>query len=441
MTHAPGSIVPPRELEGINVDDSFAGKVLGKFGLKPGKKDPAAEGPGLTGRLARGAAEGTGRGAFDRAMQASRRSAARGGAPRPAPQAPPKPEWSDKTWAGQNIQAAGGTPRVVTAAPTEPAPPPAEPSFLASVPGALALPFRGLGVVLVHIIIVALALLLLELSPPLGVLASGVAFLQVVALRVRVVRESSAGRDKVGWPDIGALFSALVPYVAAGLWALPAAGLCVAAYAPHGALRADSPASLQQRVRRLVNPLPRPGEGEAEPPSVRFGQGTYLMLEALVGVVDREGLGAPRRPTEAVVRELSRSARARLTALVDGARASGVGIAARAAAAAAFLFFPMAFLCAVRLRSAYAAWHVPLVLRSVLRVLGPYLIVLFAFAAQLGLTAAALFFLPERLVALGPGGHFAWVGSVAAAFVALPLVTADLSGRLYRSRQLTLGWD
>ncbi len=40
-----------------------------------------------------------------------------------------------------------------------------------------------------------------------------------------------------------------------------------------------------------------------------------------------------------------------------------------------------------------------------------------------------------------PAGHLIWVVAVSAALVAFPMALGDLLGRLYRSRQVALGWD
>jgi hypothetical protein len=425
MTHAPGAIVPPRKED--NVNESFAGRILGSFklGKKKGQEEEShgykeKGAKSLTGRLA----EGAGKGALNRAL-----SAGRG----PKPKAEEKAGWEDKTWAGQNVVDAGPqTPQVVTAAATVA---PSGPSFMGMAFGAFLTPLRGFPVTLVHVVIMGLAIFMLELSSILGLVACGVALAQLVSLRVRLVRDSCSARGGVAWPDVGSLFSAVLPYVATLLLLLPAAGLGVFAF---GSAAFEGESGVPARAKRLADPAPL-DDGKSLPEGVTLGHNTRLMLEAAVGVVTEEGPGAATRSTKQVGLDLSASARARLSTFVDVGAASGLGIGARVLLALGLLGMPMAFLCAVRLRSAYAALHVLLIARSCLRVLGGYLIVMGVHVAQWAFTLWAVFMLPAFLE--GALGHVIWIGVVTSALVCLPMITADLLGRLYRSGQISLGWD
>ena len=103
----------------------------------------------------------------------------------------------------------------------------------------------------------------------------------------------------------------------------------------------------------------------------------------------------------------------------------------------------MTILCAVRLRSVYAAIYPPIVLRSTLIAPGAYLFVLLStlgFAA--GAVAGAVLGLPALHAALGQGvGHLVWIVGQATYLVVGHMVLAGLLGRVYRSHQLSLGWD
>jgi hypothetical protein len=59
--------------------------------------------------------------------------------------------------------------------------------------------------------------------------------------------------------------------------------------------------------------------------------------------------------------------------------------------------------------------------------------------AQWVFTLWAVFVLPGFVQ--GALGHVIWIGVVAVALVCVPMVNADLLGRLYRSHQMALGWD
>jgi hypothetical protein len=424
MTHAPGAIVPPREE--FNASDSFAGKILGKFGIAQAKDEAEGEASKtLSGRIAKGAVEGAGRGALDRALTASKRSKDR------------QEAWANKSWAGQNV-AAPGAPQVVTGSPAGGASAQGDSGgFLASVLGAFMAPLRGLPVTIITIIMVAMALLMLELSPPLGLVACLISLAVLVSLRVQLVREACAGRTRVLWPSLGSFAAAWLPYLAAGLLVVPTLGLALAAYgSPAWTPAAES--SVPARAQRLIQPkasLDTKGEG------VHLGHNTYAMLEAVIGEVGRDGPPSRSRPTAEVARGVRDAALARGRTLVDVKAAAPLGLAARALALLTLIYAPMALLCAVRLRSAYAALHAPLILRSVARTAPGYLLVVVGFAVQLGLLGAALVLLPGLIAPSGAGGHAVWVMAVATALVVPPMVLADFLGRLYRANQIALGWD
>ena len=116
--------------------------------------------------------------------------------------------------------------------------------------------------------IVALALLMLELSPFLGLLACAVAGAELVALLVRLMRDSCAGRSKVAWPDVGSVFSALLPFAVTMLLLVPGVALTVVAT---GAPSVRGDGSILERGKRILTPVP---EGQSLPDDVAFGHTT-----------------------------------------------------------------------------------------------------------------------------------------------------------------------
>ncbi|MCW8140584.1 MAG: hypothetical protein KIT58_16920, partial [Planctomycetota bacterium] len=107
------------------------------------------------------------------------------------------------------------------------------------------------------------------------------------------------------------------------------------------------------------------------------------------------------------------------------------------------LLYPIALVACARLKSAYAALHLPMLLRAALGAPVAYAVVLAAWLAHGALLLAALLLLPAALHArLGPAAaHLGWV--LAVAFVGGPgsIVVASLLGRFYRSRAHALAWD
>lgn len=411
MSHAPGAgTLPPR----IEVEESLGGKVLGKLAeaVDRGKGESSSRGS-------------AGVGALRRAINANDRGKAR----------KTKPERSvDETLEGASKHVGGSAdqPDVVVGQSA----PAVDPSFLSLVPGAFATPLRGWIVTLLHTLIVALALFLLEISPPLGLAACLLATIELLGFRTRLVQDACAGRTQVRWPDAGELGATLLIGIAASLWCLvPAIGLGLGAWG-RPAFETGSQTSLVARAQRLGNPKV-PGDGDDAKRG--FGHHTLLELEALTA----PRLGPVERSSAEVVRDLQAGSRETLQVVVDLDQASPLGLAARLFLILGFLVYPMTILCALRLRSVYAAIYPPIVLRSTLIAPGAYLFVLLStvtFAA--GAVAGAVLGLPALHAALGQGvGHLVWIAGQAAYLVVGHMVLAGLLGRVYRSHQLALGWD
>lgn len=420
MSHAPGAGPLPSREE-LAADQSFAGLILGTFkerieGAKEKAKGkaPAKSETGATARSASGIH------AFERTLQASVRQNQR----RKRKEKPPV----DQTLIGASKHIDGSAPAggVVTGGG------PPDPSFASLLPGALTLPFRGAPLAIVHAVIVTLALLLLELSPPLGLVACALAVLELFSLRTKLVRDACAGRDRVAWPEVSELAGSAAIAGAASLLLAPALVVALLGWG-EGAVDPDSTGSLVARAKRIAKPV-------ADPKLQRsFGQNTLLSLEALVA----SELPEPGRKPVQIAESVQRSflERAEQLALLEGA--GGLGLAARALFLLGFLLFPMAVLAATRLRSVYAALYMPIVVRSCLLTPGTYLLILLSWALYWGSVAAIVFLLPGVLRAqLGAGaGHLAWAGLVGLQVAGGAMVLASLLGRLYRSRQLVLGWD
>jgi hypothetical protein len=413
MSHAPGAgSLPPRV---VQVDESLAGKVLGKLARTVDSRKK-----GDTGRGSAGV------GALKRALQANDQSKAR--------KRKQKRERSvDETLEGASKHIDDHDPPEVLVGQSTPE---QDPSFLSLLPGAVATPFRGWLVTLLHTLLVALTLFLLEISPPMGLAAVILVTVELLGFRTRLVQDACAGRTQVRWPSAGELGATILIGIAAGIWCLlPALGLGLGAWG-RPAFETGSQTSLVARAQRLGNPKV-PGEGD--PDKRGFGHHTLLELEALT----TPSLGPVERSSAEVTRDLQAGARDSLRALVDVDRASPLGLAARVFLILGFLVYPMTILCAVRLRSVYAAIYPPIVLRAALTAPGAYLVVLLgtlAFAA--GAVAGAVLGLPALHAALGQGiGHLVWILGQATYLVVGHMVLAGLLGRVYRSHQLALGWD
>ena len=404
MSHAPGVSLPPRR---VNVDESLAGKVLGTFAKKLG----GAEGAGQS---------SAGVGALERALKANQRAAKR------------KERSVDETLEGASKHI-GAQPEATVVVGQEA--PPADPSFLSLLPGALSTPLRGPLVTILHVLMIALALLLLELTPPLGIAASLLAILELLGLRTRIVQDACAGRAQVRWPEASELGGSLVIALAAGLWCLvPGLGLSLGAWGG-AAFQGDSASSLVARAQRLVRPAP----GVAPSAERGFGHLTLLELEALCA----PQLGDPLRSSEVVARDMEAGAVATITRLVRVDQASPLGVAARVLLVLGCLAYPMTILAAVRLRSFYAALFPPIVVRAALTVPGVYLLTVTATALYAALAVAgAVHLLPFLRGALGGGlGHGVWIALMATYLVVGHMILAGLLGRVFLSRRLALGWD
>lgn len=431
MTHAPGAIVPPRPRD--VTDESFADKILGPFrGGRPQTTAPAAAEDDAGGKsIAARLSENAGRGALQRAREASRRAASARYRP------PPLDQTLDG--ASKHVRSEGAPaarPEVNVAAPVPDAALPPPPSFLAQVPGALVAPLRGFPVLVVQAVLLGLGLLLCELSLGIGGAALLLGLAALVSLRVRGIRDACAGQDRVVWPALPEMLSAVPLFGVALAGALaPAAIAAALAWGP--AAYDGGPESVQARAQAALAAATPPGEGAAPAPAI--GHGPLRVLEAAVA----SRVEARPRSTAELARELQRAAIERARALVTLEGATPAGLAARALLVAGLGVFPIGLLAAVRLRSAYAALYPPILVRSVVRVFGPWLLLVVATLGQAILLLAALLLLPAVLrdeLGAGPG-HLAWTAVVALVATGGTMVLSALQGRLYRTRQLVLGWD
>lgn len=417
MSHAPGAgALPPR----ISVQESLAGKVLGK----------------LAETVDRGKGESTGRGsagvgALRRAINANERGTKARRQERGSAKGQERSVDETLEGASKHVGGEAGPEVVVGQIASE-----EDPSFLSLLPGAFGTPLRGWLVTLLHTLMVALALFLLEISPPLGVVACLLATIELLGFRTRLVHDACAGRSQVRWPEAGQLGGTLLVALAASLWCLvPAIGLSLGAWG-RPAFETPSQNSLVARAQRITNPKVA---GEADP-TRGFGHHTLLQLEALTTPT----LGAPERSSATVIRDLQAGSRETLKALVAIDKAGPLGLAARLFLVLGFLVYPMTILSAVRLRSVYAAVYPPIVVRAALTAPGAYLFVLLAtLIFAVGAVAGALLGLPAlHGLGLGPGiGHLLWIFAEASYLVVGHMVLAGLLGRVYLSHQLALGWD
>ena len=103
----------------------------------------------------------------------------------------------------------------------------------------------------------------------------------------------------------------------------------------------------------------------------------------------------------------------------------------------------MALLAAATLRSAYAAAHLPLLLRGILRAPAGYLVTVIGLGfADLALLLVAIVAGPPLHEALGPVlGHLAHVSAFALLAALLLVSTSALLGRFYRSYSYELAWE
>jgi len=427
MTHMPGVSVPPRP-EGFDHDEDLARLAAKLRGEDPDKdKDEDEAGSTLTMRLVQGAGKlgrAAGKGALERTLEAGRKST--GG-------------MSQMFHRVETRNVAG----VVGAIK------PNTPTFASQFAGALVAPLRrgSLPAILGGIVMLALAIVLLELSPWLGLFAFLVAGIELVALRVKYVREVSHGKDDLVWPEWSEVLAALP--------AFPAALIAFAPPLVVGALALGStswdnaqPGSIPSRAALFLSAgdAQAPPSDQAELPvseeeRALFGRTGFVMLEAVIG--SPQGGYDARTPEQISIDVRDRGLERIQSWVIPSSETSGLGLAARALGWLGLMVFPMCLLAVAKLESGYAAFHMPLIVRSVLRTAMGYPVVVVFFLAQDLLICMALLgahpFFQSKLGSLG--GHMAAVGFVSALVVIVPVVTGSLLGRFYRSHANELGWE
>lgn len=295
----------------------------------------------------------------------------------------------------------------------------------------------------------------LLLSPRLAALVALLAVSQAAALRLRTITEAASGRDDPTWPDLqdglpalrlhAALAALLLPAALAGLLAGgPAAGdlrglfTVGAADAEVARLAAEAGEAYQAAARRPLE-LTREERAAAGVDVAPDAEDERRLEAARALRAELARAGGPRPPASDPIAD----ARAWLRSLDPRAVDSGAGAAARALLLLALLLHPMALLAAAQLQSAAAAWHVPLLLRSIARAAPSYALVAgLCLAADAALVVGA-FVVRARLVA-GPSGlpgALVSLALVSTAAVALQLVTGAALGRLYRTHRAALAWE
>jgi hypothetical protein len=196
-------------------------------------------------------------------------------------------------------------------------------------------------------------------------------------------------------------------------------------------------------VERLWRPAPAPLPPGAAPGAVApepLGRQALLRLEAVLGTPPPAP--DPRQPGQ-VAAELRDRTLEHVRAVLVPSAPTPLGLAARALLLLGALVFPMALLAAAVLRSTYAAAHLPLLLRGILRAPGAYLVVVLAFTlADLGLVLLLVLPGPALQAALGAvPGHLVSVALFSLAAAASLVATSALLGRFYRSYAYELGWE
>ena len=295
------------------------------------------------------------------------------------------------------------------------------------------------------IAMLTVALLMLELSPLLGLVALAVAGVELLALRLKYVRDSAHGKDNLLWPEWSEVLSALPAFPAALVVFLPA--LVVGLLALGGGVWDSSqPGSIPARAKRMLSAGDPSAPSETALPGateerVLFGRTGLVMLEAAIGS-PRAGYDA--RTPEQIAQDVRATGLKRLQRwLVPNSETEPLGLAARALGWLALLVFPMGLLAVAKLESGYAALHAPLLVRSILRTALHYPVVVIFFLVQdVVIVMTALNSQPFFQAKLGSlGGHLAAVGCVSIAVVVLPVITGSLLGRFYRSHANELGWE
>jgi len=433
----PGAQVPPRIQDEFEHDESLQ-KLRSKLDKESGKDD--AEDPkkktdrrsyeqrgSLTQRLAEGATrigEAAGRGALERTLAASRRAKGSGsGISQIFQRSPALDRAAEDVGVGMRPLAQG---------------------FLSGLPAAFLTPLRGgnLPSVLGCAGLLWFGLVVLELSP-IGFAATALALVQLTALRMKCTRDEAAGKDEVRWPEWGEWFAAVVSFPGVLFLLLPA--LILGLFSVPGAFDAKLPTSVPARVNVMLSPdteTSQPGSAEVldEREAAGVGRRVLTIMEAAIGSPDPTK--SDRTPAE-LATSLRKTALLRLANLGLPREPNGAGIAARVLLLGWLVLFPMAFLAASKLRSAYAALHVPFLVRSIMRAPLDYAIVVVLFLIQdlilfLGFTAgiSALYGSMPPLPA-----HAVGVLVVSLVSVGAMVATSSVLGRFYRAHALELAWE
>ncbi|MEZ6185618.1 MAG: hypothetical protein R3F62_11485 [Planctomycetota bacterium] len=433
VTHMPGASVPPRIADEFEHDPTLQ-KLRSDLAEKdkdkaePGDRQAYERRGSLTQRLAEGATrigEAAGRGALERTLAASRRQkhGAGSGISQIFQRSPALDRTTETLGVGSH---------------------PAPASFVSELPGAFVTPFRGANLpsVLGCAGLLWISLVFLELSA-IGFAAMAIAAIQLTALRMKCVRDEAAGKDEVRWPEWGEWFAAVAAFPGVLVLLLPAVVLGLLSV--DGALDAKRPTSVQGRVSAMLHPgdavaKDNPAAVLDEEESAAIGRRVLTILEAAVGSPDP---AAPVQAPAEMARDLRKAALFRMLNLVLPREVNGAGIVARVLFLGWLVLFPMAFLAASKLRSAYAALHVPFLLRSILCAPLNYAILV------------ALFLLADVVVFVGfTAGIGALYGSlpplpahalgvllVSVVVVATLVATSSALGRFYRANALELAWD
>jgi hypothetical protein len=325
------------------------------------------------------------------------------------------------------------------------------PSFWTSIPGALLTPLRrgSIGAALGATLLLALALLAVEVSPPVGLLACVAIGVELAALLVKHLRETGGGRDDAVWPTFAEVAGGSMAWLAAGLVMAPAIVLALVV-AGGSAWDMSNPGSFPARAGRAWSPpaevAPAPADddlpgGEARVPDA-LGRHALAMLDAAVGPARARAAGDARSARQ-LAAGVAAATHERIHSLRPPPDAAPLSLAWRGLLVVGLLLYPIALIACARLKSAYAALHLPMLLRAVLRAPAAYAVVVLGWLAHVGLLLGALLLLPDALGARlsAAQAHLAWIAAVAVVGGPGSLVAASLLGRFYRSQAHRLGWD
>lgn len=427
MSHAPGASVAPRQIAQIQQEvRDFEEKLK----QKEEEKQRAEE-------EERRKAEERSRRAKERTRQVTRPAAS-----------------TAQSTAGSFVEGAvrisegagmGALARAVHAARGESAAPERAPPFWPSLPGALLAPVRraSLSAVVSGVALLAVALLLIEVSPRVGLLALAVAGLELIALRVRWIRDAAGGKDDASWPAWSDVVGSL-PLAAAATFVLaPAVALAMVAYGP-GIWDARNPASVPARAARVWSPPTEAdleAEGGSDAPDT-LGRHVLGMLDAVVGQ-GRPAATLDRRTSRELAKDVAAATHLRLDRLTTLEGLPATSLAWRGLLLVGLYLVPMALLAASRLKSAYAALYPPVLLRGVLRGPAAYLVALTTWVILQGAMLAAVLLLPALLHGkLDPFvAHLLWALVTSAIAVGGAVVHGAILGRFYRSHAQALGWE